>query len=709
MKQFFYLATIFLTLFTISSYTYASADYQLFEMQGKQGMKDKDGNVLIPAQYDELGWSRGVLEVINNTVGYKVNDKWGIITLDNEIVKQPEFTQLFPGNKTLLIAAKDGKVSHRDFLGVITLDGKPLIPFKYTSIELKDLRAIVGIKPGKNYLYGVVDLAGREILPIEYKEVKALGHLRYAVKNQEGKSAIFSDKGRQVIGFELDSISCFDHNVAIIYDNHLRGLIDIHGQIVEPLGKKDFKIDADGVKKLSFNEWALLDHKNQQSDTYYYDKIRPYDSSRLQVWANGRSWLIDNEKHVLTSEKYTALTAPVQGHFGFEVNNMWGVMKNDGELLIPARFDSLFFHEDMIYVREKLAGVYKWSLYDNYGVKKSAHHYDQIRERTAYYFPVSRQGHWGFINRSGEEVIHCVYDAVSPFVEGMSVVKFHGEKGVIDKFGEWVVLPQKADLTIINDEFYLAKDKQLTILKSFKEGTVYFTENYIEIKDNYLLEHLADGRLWKIDFEGRIFGAVGTDRYQEVREPSEGFYAVKIDDKYGFIDAQNRLRIANRYDEVGPFQEDLAAFKLLGKWGFLDKRERIIIQPQFTYSSVFKKGLAIVSTSAGAGLINKEGDEVCAFDYDEIQRLENERYLAKKNNKYGLISETGRVLINARYDALNDLNNGFAIVQRSGKYGLITIHGVDVIPTMYDELFYDEASGKYLGMKKSEWEKVNLP
>lgn len=709
MKYFFYLL-IFLTSQAIFARPdIENIDYQLFEMQGKQGIKDNQGNVLIPAQYEELGWSKGDFEIVNNVLGFRLNDAWGLINLQNEIIAQATYTQLYPGNRGLLIAAVKGKVSQRDFLGVVSTEGKVVLPFKYASVKLADLRAIVASKPGRHYMYGVVDLGDKVIIPLEYKDIKVLGGLRYAVRNFDGKTAIFNDKGKQIIDFSLDSISSFRNNLAIIYDNHLRGLIDAQGQVIAPLGSKDFKISGGEVKQLSFNEWKVLDNGNNTIGSYNYDRLKVYDTARMQVHANGKSWLINKAGDALTPQYYTDLGIEEGGHFAFKHGGLWGMMKSGGELLIPAKFDSVFLFEDMIYAREKVGGTYKWSLYDAFGVKKSNHYYDNIRERTHYFFPVSRQGYWGFIDRAGEEVIHCVYDDVSPFEEGMAVVKFHGETGIIDKFGSWVVLPQKADVEIVNSQYYLTRKGKMTTLKSFEEGTVYFTENKVEVNENYLLEHLSEGGLWKIDFEGRIFNSLGEDRYQEVRPPSEGFYAARIDGKYGFIDSQNRLRIANRYDEVGPFQEGLAAFKLLGRWGFLDKRERIIIQPAYNSSSTFKNGLAIVSNDKGKGLINLKGEPVCSFEYDDIQRQDNDRFLVTKAGKSGLISNTGKLLINAKYDELRDLNNGFAIVKKFGKYGLVNIHGVDIIPVMYDQLIYDSFNDQYLAMKKSDWENVQLP
>ena len=705
---FTFFSSLFLT--DLQALHSGNADYQLFEREGKQGLKDNEGNILIAAHYDELGWSKGAFEVFSNVVGYRQGNQWGIISLQNKIITSHRFSQLYPGTKNMLIAGIQDPASHRHLLGVVTIEGKEVLPFMYASVELTDLRAIVSGRQGRKYVYGVVDFDNKTVIPSQYKDISSLGSLRFAVKNDEGKTAIFNDKGKQVSGFELDSISNFRHGYAITYDNHLRGLINIDGMVLQPVAFKDFKISVKGIKTLDFNQWYEIDRNNKVIKEMRYDQLHPYGKDLVKVKANSKTWLININEEALTPRNYDELVGFDNGFISFRIGSKWGVIDNNYNELMPAKFDSVFLSEDMIYVREKIHGKPMWSMYDQLGVKKSHYNYDEIGKRTNYLYPVKRQGHWGFIDRSGEEVVHCVYDEVSPFVNGLSAVGFHKEFGIIDKNGDWVVLPQKARISIINDQYYITDDGKLTTLKSIEEGTVYFTENPLEIKENYLLEHLSDGSVWKIDFQGRLVKpAFSSDKYQEVREPSEGFYAAKIDGKYGFIDAQNRLRIANRYDEVSRFSEGLAAVKLMGRWGFIDKFERLVIQPVYNKEAVFKNGLAIVSNDKGTGLITPTGKAACAFEFDMIERLDNGRFLARKGDKFGLINDAGRIIINVKYEELQDLNNGFAIVKLFGKYGLVDLNGVDIIPVVYDQLLYDQNNDSYLAMKKSQWESVSLP
>ena len=47
---------------------------------------------------------------------------------------------------------------------------------------------------------------------------------------------------------------------------------------------------------------------------------------------------------------------------------------------------------------------------------------------------------WGFVNKSGKEVIPCKYDDVYDFSEGLAGVKMNGKWGFVNKSGKEVIL-----------------------------------------------------------------------------------------------------------------------------------------------------------------------------------------------------------------------------------------------------------------------------
>jgi hypothetical protein len=698
--RYFFIGFIFI-LPIIITFSVRAEDFKLFYDNGKVGLSDAAGNVVIPAKYEQLGWSNGLTMPNNNAIGYKSGEYWGILGLDGEAVTETYYTKLYPAGESLYIASKKGRITNHDFLGVITKEGKSVLPFKYTSIELTGLRAIVGIKYGRSYQYGVVDLGDKMIIPIKYKAINALGNLRFSIQNFESKTAIYNDIGKEVIGFTLDSISTFINGHATIFVNHLRGLININGQILAQPIYKEVRYDAYPEVKI-FDQWQIV-KDTEAVVSWEFDHIEPYNNDKYKVSANGKQWLINRDGKANTAMEFSHIGAAINGKMVFQHHDKWGVLNTDGTELLGARFDSLVIINDVFYAKNNN----EWHLFDSFGVKKSNNSYDEIGNKSGYYFPVKRRGYWGFIDREGEEVLPCVYDKVGEYFFNKVVVKFHGEYGIINKGGDWIVYPRKKKLKIINNDLYMEFDSRLSTLRSFENETIYFTENKVDIMGDHLLEHLSDGGLWKIDFNGRIVNKrIPSERFDEIRQSTDGLFAVKKNNKFGFVDNLNRLIIANRYENVGDFSEGLVAMQILGRWGFIDKQENIVVQPLYDEVLPFRGGLSIVKNKSGYGIIDNNGKPITSFDYDQIIYLNNGRYIMKRAGKYGLIDNDGSLLVNAKYDSLEDLGNGSVLVSLFGKFGVITKRGVDIIPINYDELLYDARFGEYLVMKKSSWEKV---
>jgi hypothetical protein len=77
--------------------------FSLFRENGKVGLKDQHGQVVIPAQHESIGWSDGSFTLIGNVTGYQLKGKWGLITIQNSKITKPEFLDLTPAQGTILL------------------------------------------------------------------------------------------------------------------------------------------------------------------------------------------------------------------------------------------------------------------------------------------------------------------------------------------------------------------------------------------------------------------------------------------------------------------------------------------------------------------------------------------------------------------------------------------------------------------------------
>ena len=132
-----------------------------------------------------------------------------------------------------------------------------------------------------------------------------------------------------------------------------------------------------------------------------------------------------------------------------------------------------------------------------------------------------------------------------------------------------------------------------------------------------------------------------------------------------------------KYDNVKNFDEGLAAVKLNNKWGFIDKTGREVILRKYDFARDFSEGMACVELNNKWGFIDKTGREVIPCIYDGVYAFNEGLAEVKLNNKIGFIDKSGDIKIPCKYEYINNQNfhycfkDGFALISLNGKYGFI--------------------------------------
>ncbi|HYC84554.1 MAG TPA: WG repeat-containing protein, partial [Chryseosolibacter sp.] len=319
-----------------------SDDVNLFEENGKIGLKNRRGEILIPPQYDALGWSDGSFSVIDNVTGYALKGRWGLINLTNQKVTKAEFHDLSPGHASIILARKKIPNTVSVLTGCINTAGKIVIPFHYDGIKLTDLRAIVWKKDKGRFNSGIVDFDNRVIIPLSYRHIYSLGTLRFAVTSFDNKTAIFSENGEQLTAFSIDSISSFRNNYAVIYQDRLQGLINREGKtLLEPV-YRDVNIDDERTVRTRLpDEWLFLDGENTLVRNIHADVVEPVDRERYRVGVSGNYQLVGRDFKAITATVFNDIGMFRNGRAIVEVNGKKGLIRRDGILLIPPKYSDL--------------------------------------------------------------------------------------------------------------------------------------------------------------------------------------------------------------------------------------------------------------------------------------------------------------------------------------------------------------------------------
>lgn len=708
------MSRLFLSLiFIITASGGFALDYERFEQDGKVGIRDEQGKVILPPAFDALGWSDGTFFLLGEITGYRQAGRWGLLNLKKEFITRAEYTTLTSAGGNYVRASRAlTPISTKT--GCLNLKGETVIPFLYDDITLHDLHAIVMIKDQTRYRFGLLDLSNKSILPVIYQNIRPLGSLRYAVRNFDNKTALCTEDGKWITGFDIDSLSAFHADAAILYQGVYRGVIDRAGIVRAQPVYRDVAFESGGYIKLRKPDaWKILD--TQQKELYRIDAdgIEALGPNRYRRRLNGKYGLVDS----LLQEVIPAIhdyVGPVSEEM-FVVGNekKYGLMRTNGSLILPIAFDTLIRDGHLLRARITEGGKTGWHLYDTVGVRKTSRPYDAMGIAQHSLYPVFTQGYAGAIDKLGQERIACVYDSLLAFSSDRVSVKFKGLYGIISRDDVWLLPPQSRPLLLVGDSRYLLKTGPLSLVKDYAGNIVYFTDNPVQIKADHFLERLPDGSEKEVNFDGMLVRyrvvAPGIVSGPEVVVAQEGLTVVQRDGKFGFVDERGRLRIANRYEDARNFQEGLAPVRILGKWGFIDKADQIVIHPAYDQPSQFINGVAIVRRAGRYGIIDREGNTRLELRYDSIRHVDARSLLVFLHGYAGLADGKGDILLEPRFDSIQPVDDDRVIVGQSGRFGLLTRDGLSVFPIKYQALRYNPATRTYFASEPAAWESFAMP
>ncbi len=164
------------------------------------------------------------------------------------------------------------------------------------------------------------------------------------------------------------------------------------------------------------------------------------------------------------------------------------------------------------------------------------------------------------------------------------------------------------------------------------------------------------------------------------------YYPVKIDKKWGLIDAQGDLFIDPVYDAVGHFSNGYAVIQTAGKIGLLDQFGKEVFAPKFQDIRVLDTVLFSVFENNNWRVINKQGTTILNQTYDQITLLNPQFIGFSQNGKWGIAHISGKLLADAIYEKVEAFENQFVIAGKPDNYDLITADGTVILNTTSKKL-----------------------
>lgn len=267
--------------------------------------------------------------------------------------------------------------------GVINSNGKVVVnPGDYDSIVRFSTELL---KVKKRSKYGLIDRNGKEVLPVEYKQIDDLRYYGLATINKDNLYGAIDSNGQFVVKLQnsYDAVRSKMTETQSKYDKAKREDSGMH------LEEKDGKFS--------------LSDSTGKNVTLDYENVEYFANNTYLVRQNKKYGLVDSKTgKELVKPKYDKIHVVDDRTFSVVLDGKLGFVDTTGKEFAKPQYD---YNGDP-YFEQYLSG-------DK----------DLIR--------VQKNGKFGLIDHSGKEVIRPQFDLINNFSEGLAAVLMNGKWGFI--------------------------------------------------------------------------------------------------------------------------------------------------------------------------------------------------------------------------------------------------------------------------------------
>ena len=499
--------------------------------------------------------------------------------------------------------------------------------------------------------------------------------LRYtdglACVHLNGKYGFVDLNGEEVVPPSYDYAADFSEGLACVLLDGELGYINNKGTIAVPFRNYDWcGAFKEGLASFSvYGKYGFTNKKGEWQIVAMYDSVEQFEHGASIASIDNKYGVIEKRGKTIIPFKYQYMRRTYKGNF-YEVKlrNRIGIINCDGDTIIPINYHYIDHDIDLDNDTNKVLTV------------------------------VMRNHKFGFVDKTGKEVIPLIYDSVNGFEDGLAVVEVNSKYGIIDEKG-CVVVPLIYDL-ILNSH------NNFSVLLDGKWGAITNT-GAICIAIKYQSLSFADKNLALAVYHNKL-GCV--DSHDNIVVPFE--YAPHFRSYYGnglmqlrrldwsdvWVDTDgNEYNSEAEAKQAINWEDEICEVREFDTHPLL-KETPILVDDQgqetpLLYNKVYQidDNIFKVELNGGWGVVNEDGKEIVSPQYDAIgYRFEQNITPVYLNNKIGFIDKTGAEIIPLIYNGLSIMDEGVFGVRLGTKWGLIDSHGKAVAPFIYDYLANDD-------------------
>lgn len=324
----------------------------------------------------------------------------------------------------------------------------------------------------------------------------------------------------------------FKNGFCVVYSDAMKcGIINRSGNEVVPSEYDEVTLPNEGMIRVrKDNLWGFFDTLGHKVIDFQYRTASDFseglavvnsDEDSLAVWYG----FIDKENHFVIPAQFQYAVTFNEGMAVVKNYDRFGMINRKGKEVVPCKYinmtgmiDGRFFAFD---AETELA-----AMFDKKGKRLTDFKYKDIQYYSEGLYTVLVDNRYTFLDQKGDELFG-MFEEVSGFFEGYSMVKRDGKYGIINRKGK-VILPIEYDNS------------------GWRSMEYIFSENLAMVEKNE-----------KYGFVNKSGEIVIPIIYESAQHCTEGLIPVQKDGVWGFIDKDG--------NEVSPFVFSAASFFTWGR------------------------------------------------------------------------------------------------------------------------------------------------
>ena len=502
--------------------------YYKLEQDGKYGVIDREGNIVVEPVYSTIDIPNPTLPVF-----IKSDDGQNFSAIDNngnniltgyesvEAISINNISSNIPYEKTVL------KYKQGGLYGLIDMQGNKITDNIYNSITNIDYKE-GNLKVEQNGQYGVINIKGTTIIKPEYESIIADGYYDEETKYE---------RAGFILRIKTD-------------DGYKFGYADRKGKIIlEPL----------------YNEISRITEITG-------------DDIFLITANNGRYGVVKNGKEVLKND-FTDINFDQNNNLLIlQKDNSWGVVDLEGNNIVPIDYDNIIIGGKYINAQKGEDTL----IFDASGnnIDTDILSYNQVNDK--YAIVIDKNNNYNIVDNAGNKKLNENYTYIEYLNNDEFIVTINGKTGIINGEGNTIIEVNYNAIQQIDDTNALqavdSKNNRTDIIDKDMQIHEGIENAYISKETNYIkLYSETDVKYYNLD--GKEI------TYKEIA-PNNSIYADKKDGKWGLVDSNGNVVVNYEYDMVTEQNGNVAGVKKDGKWQIVDTKGQLVSDNAYTLSWV---------------------------------------------------------------------------------------------------------------------------